>query len=417
MNYTNKTKNLIVGAVFAVAFLTVMALPTSTNACGNYGDRCGYNQPSYIPQRPVYVSAPTYVAPQPVYIQQPVIQQPVYQQPVIQPVYITQPVIQQPTYIQQQPVYVQQPVIQPVYIAPMTVSCSANNSSNGNYNNGYSGYNNGYNNSYNNGYSNSYNNGYNNSVTWTAYASGGNGNYSYSWSGTDGLNGSGQNVSFNYNNAGSKYAYVTVYSNGQSATQSCNTTIAPQYIAQPIIQQPVYVQQPVYQQPSYNLDIGCYADPTNARVNQPVTWSVEVTGGMAPYTYNWSGTDNLTGSLSSITKYYNSTGSKSAIVSVTSADGKTGTRACSNSLTIAGASNYVYKAPAPVKKVCQPCQVEQSRVTEQPSPVSTVNNSNQTAAAASLFSLSNVPWGWVAILVILVLFVTIMYLLLNKQKI
>jgi hypothetical protein len=378
MNYTNKTKVLIVGTVFAVAFLAVMSLPVSTNACGGYGG-CGYYNPAPYQYNISYSHVPS-----PVVVQQPVIQQPVYiQQPVIQPVYI------QPTVYQQ-----------PVYYSPLTVSCSANNSTSGNYN-GYNNYNTYNNNNTYNGY-NSYNGYNNNSVTWTAYASGGNGNYTYSWSGSDGLYGSGQSVYFNYSTPGSKYAYVTVYSNGQSMTQSCTTyTAGTQYVAyqQPIIQQSVYVQPTIYQQQN-NLDIGCYVDPTNARVNQPITWSVEVTGGIAPYTYNWSGTDNLTGSLSSVTKYYSTTGSKSAIVSVTSADGKTGTHACSNTLTIASApKNIAYKAPAKVIAA----------------PVVEANTSN--AAAASIFSLSNVPWGWVAILIILVLFVTVMYLLLNRQKI
>ncbi len=396
MNYTNKTKYLIASAVFAIAFLTMIALPASTNACGHGGyNECGYeapHQPTYIQQRPVYVSQPIVQRPiiqQPVYIPQPVIQQPVYVQQ--QPIYIQQPVIQQPVYVQPQPVYIQQPVIQPVYIAPLTVSCTANNS----YNGGYNNYNNSYNNGYNNGYNN-YNNGYNNSVTWTAYASGGNGGYSYSWSGTDGLYGNGQSINFNYNNAGSKNAYVTVYSNGQSVTQSCTTYVSGPQI---VYQQPI-IQQPIIQQPSYNLNIGCYVDPMNARVNQPVTWSVEVTGGMAPYSYTWSGSENLTGSQSSVTKFYDYPGAKNAIVTVTSADGRTGTRACSNSLTVAGATkSYAYKAPVKVVQV----------------PVVQTDNSNQTAA--SIFSLSNVPWGWVAILIILVLFVTVMYLLLNKQKI
>ncbi len=369
MNYTNTTKYMIVAAVFAVALLVVTGLPGSASA--NYNN---YRPYQYV----VTYSQPEVVVQPPVYVQQPVIQQPVY--------------VQQPVYIQQ-----------PVYVAPLTVSCSANN-----YNNGYNGSNYNYNTNYN-----TYNNGYSNtSVTWTAYATGGNGNYTYSWSGSDNLYGTGQSVYFNYSYAGSKYAYVTVYSNGQSVTQSCNTYIsAPTYV-QPIVQQPVYVR-PVYQQPNYNLDIGCYADPTNAKINQPMTWSAEVTGGMAPYTYSWTGSDNLYGTQSSVIKYYSTSGSKSAIVTVTSADGRTATRACSNSLTIASGVKTVYKAPA--KTVCQPCQVQSVNTTQQPTAVN--NNVETAAAAGSLFSLSNVPWGWVAILVILVLFVTVMYLLLNRQKI
>lgn len=64
----------------------------------------------------------------------------------------------------------------------------------------------------------------NNSVTWYANAFGGNGNYSYSWSGD--AYGSGQSVYNTYNyNSGTKYATVTIYSNGQSVTRSCQTNL------------------------------------------------------------------------------------------------------------------------------------------------------------------------------------------------
>jgi len=374
MNNTIKSKFPIVVAAFMLAFLAVMIIPASTNAC--------YDGGCYIP-RPVQQPP---VRPAPLPFSQPnIIQQPVYiQQPVVQPVYIQQPVVQ--------PVYIQQPVIQPVYYSPLTVSCRANVNTNGNYN---------YN--YNNNYPYNYN-GYNNnsnSVTWTAYASGGNGNYSYSWSGSDGLYGTGQSVYFNYTYAGTKTAYVTVYSNGQSITQSCTGYVqGTQYVA-PIVYQNPYPVNYVVQN---NLDIGCYVDPINAKVNQPVTWSAEVTGGMAPYNYSWSGSDDLGGSQSSVTKFYNTSGSKSAIVTVTSADGKTGTRACSNSLAIEKtSSNYASRDSKP--------NVGYAPIVKPVAP----NNADQTAAA--MFSLSNIPWGWVAILVILVLFVTVTYLLFNRQKI
>ena len=148
-----------------------------------------------------------------------------------------------------------------------------------------------------------------------------------------------------------KTASVTVYSNGQSVSVNCLSTVnvygsyayqQPVVYQQPIVyQQPTtYVQQPTiaYNQPSNGLDIGCYADPTTAVANQPVTWSAEATGGVGPYTYTWSGSDGLSGSGSSITQYYATGGDKSAIVTVTSADGQSGTRACSNSLAVRSTS-------------------------------------------------------------------------------
>jgi len=299
------------------------------------------------------------------------------------PVYVVPApvIVQQPVYVQQ-PVIIQQPV---VYYSPLVVSCSANASYSTNGN-----------------------------VTWTAYVSGGNGyynNYSFSWSGTDGLYGSGQSVYFNYNRPGVKYATVTVYSNGQYVTQGCNTVEVsyPYYNAYPVYQ-PVVVQQPVVYQTSYavqnyDLDIGCFVDPTNAKVNQPVTWNAEVTGGVGPYRYSWSGSEGLSGAASSVIKFYDTPGTKSAIVTVTSADGRTGTRACSSALTVASA----YKAPAKAVVKATPAPTVQAQAT------SAAEASN--VAAVSLFSLSNVPWGWVAVLVILVLFFTVLYLLFNRTKI
>jgi hypothetical protein len=275
----------------------------------------------------------------------------------------------QATYYNQYPTY---PTNYYSY-SPLSVSCTGDN------NTTY------YNNGYNNGY-----NGYN-GVTWTAYAQGGNGNYTYSWTGTDGFTGYGQSVYYTYSNPGYKTASVTVYSNGQTVTQTCSAGVnvgnGGSY--------PVYTNG--YGSSNQGLDIGCYTDPATIRVNQPVTWSVEVTGGIAPYTYSWTGSDGLTGTGASVIKTYSSTGEKNAIVTVTSADGKTGSKSCTNTLAVRGTGTGSNLAAAP-----QPT----------PNPVS-----NNGLSAASLFSLGNVPWGWIAILIILLLFATVLYLIFNKPKI
>ncbi|MBU6426805.1 PKD domain-containing protein [Patescibacteria group bacterium] len=354
------------------AAITLMPSLASANYYG-IGDRYGYNN---------YQSTVYTYTPQPIYYPQPT---PVY---VPQPVYYSQPVVQ--------------PVYYPVYQS-LSVSC------------GPSTY------SVNAG----------NSVTWTAYASGGNGYYSYNWSGTDGLYGSDSSISKYYYDGGIKYASVTVYSNGQSVTQNCGNTVTvygnyyaanyPVYYQQ---QTPVVVQSTpvvVQQSPTYSvtpntviasgLDIGCYADPTSITTNQPTTWTAEVTGGMAPYTYSWTGSDGLTGSQSSVTKYYSVSGDKSAIVSVTSADGKTGTRACSNSIAVRSTASIYAAAP----RATYTAPVSQAS-SQQPAAGNNIP-ANAQYSAASLFSLSNVPWGWVAVLIILVLFATVMYLLFNRKKI
>lgn len=192
---------------------------------------------------------------------------------------------------------------------------------------------------------------------------------------------------------------------------------------QPVVRQPIVVQAPTVVSPIYlqtnqtyalngnaSLDIGCFADPISVSANQPTTWRAEVTGGLAPFTYSWTGSDGLTGTQSTILKYYSNSGDKSAIVSVTSADGKSGTRACSNAVAVRPATKYVTRTV-----VTQP--VAQAPA-EQPSTQSVSQQpSNTQYSAAALFSLSNVPWGWVAVLVILVLFATVLYLLFNRKKI
>jgi hypothetical protein len=233
-----------------------------------------------------------------------------------------------------------------------------------------------------------------NSVTWSAYPSGGSGVYSYSWSGTDGLYGVSQSMYYTYPIPGLKTASVTIYSNGQTMTANCGNVNVGGYYGGVI---PV-----VTGSNNSGLDVACYADPSTVRVNQPVTWRAEVTGGVGSYTYTWTGSDGLGGTDSTAIKYYTSTGDKSAIVSVKSADGKTATRACSTSVTVRSAT-----AAAPTQPVQQPVQQVQPNTNQ---------NSNGLSAAA-LFSLKNVPWGWVAILIILVLFATVVYLIFNRPKI
>lgn len=248
------------------------------------------------------------------------------------------------------------------------------------------------------------------STIWTANASGGTGSYSYSWSGDENLYGTSRTVAKTYHSAGQKRASVTVYSGGQSITQYCGNTVnVVQYYPTPTYTYPPVYPQPTYQYgyPSSNigLDIGCYADPKNAKVNQPITWLVEVTGGRAPYIYAWTGSDGLTGTQSSVVKYYATPGEKSAIVTVTSADGRTNSRACSNQVTVSAA----YRAPV------KPAPVVVASPTPTPSPTPVVDVIEKNTAGA--FSLAYVPWGWVAVLVILVLFATVLYLLFNREKI
>jgi len=250
-------------------------------------------------------------------------------------------------------------------------------------------------------------------VTWTASVYGNtgyNGYYNntptYSWSGSDGISGYGSSLSTSYNNPGYKTASVTVSLNGQTTTQACSSSVNVNgYQTGYYGYNSNVITNNVINSNNSGLDIGCYSDPNTASLNQPITWTVEVTGGVAPYTYSWSGSDSLTGSAITAIKYYSTYGEKNAIVTVTSADGKTGTRACSNTVNVVRPASSVNS---------------NTNTTNTTTNTTTSTNTNQTnngQSAAALFSLQNIPWGWIAILIILILFATVMYLIFNRPKI
>ena len=178
--------------------------------------------------------------------------------------------------------------------------------------------------------------------------------------------------------------------------------------SQPIIYQqpvpqpqpvPVYipVPTPVYQ--TSNLVAACFADRTTATVGTPVTWSVEVVGGTGQYSYSWSGTNGLAGTGASAIQSYGTAGQKNATVLINSG-GQTISQACGDSVNVhayvAQAPTY-YRAPTPTPVVNSASNQNQ-------------NNLN-SLSANSLFSLGNVPWGWIAILIIIILGVAVLYLI------
>lgn len=145
-------------------------------------------------------------------------------------------------------------------------------------------------------------------VVATAYASGGTGDYTYSWGG-DIYSASGASTSFTSYNAGTKTIIVTIRSGSEVATKSCDVTFG-------------------NNNQNYDLSAVCYANPTNANINQVVTWSVNPTGGNGNYTYSWSGTDNLSGYNQYVSKQYGYGGTKTAYVTVSS-NGRSVTTNCS----------------------------------------------------------------------------------------
>lgn len=81
------------------------------------------------------------------------------------------------------------------------------------------------------------------------------------------------------------------------------------------------------------LSASCFANPSSTVVNNNIVWTAQASGGNGSYTYSWSGLDGLSGSGSSVSKTYSSSGAKSASVKVSS-NGSSVTVNCS-SLTVA----------------------------------------------------------------------------------
>lgn len=141
---------------------------------------------------------------------------------------------------------------------------------------------------------------------FTGTASGGNGIYSYLWSGA--CSGGTSNCYNIFSNPGNYTAYLTVTSNGQTASASCPISVGGY---------------------SYNNNISgisCLATPSTARVGQPVTFTVALPVGTNAYSYSWTG--SCTGSGQVCYNTFPTTGSYNTTVTVY-ANGQTGTANCS----------------------------------------------------------------------------------------
>lgn len=74
---------------------------------------------------------------------------------------------------------------------------------------------------------------------------------------------------------------------------------------------------------SGTLSGSCSVSPTSVYTGSPVTWTASASGGAGSYTYSWSGTDSLSGTVASISKIYTTVGTKTASVTITSPSGVT----------------------------------------------------------------------------------------------
>lgn len=140
-------------------------------------------------------------------------------------------------------------------------------------------------------------------VTWTVNPTGGTNVYTYRWSGTESLTGDTRDVQKTYTSPGYKYASVHVWSGGQNKEFQCTGS--------------VLVRAYREGSNSSSFRATCSADDDEVEVDDRVEWSVRVSGGRSPYTYDWSGTNGLSGFDRTVTKRYKSEGTKSAEVIVT----------------------------------------------------------------------------------------------------
>ncbi len=170
----------------------------------------------------------------------------------------------------------------------------------------------------------------NNSVTWTANVVGGNGSYNYSWTGTDSLSGSGSSIYKTYYYSGTKTASVYVTSGTQSATIYCSNSVG--------VLDNYYNNNYNYNNYGYgNLSVTCQPSIYNANIGETIYWYATASGGNGNYTYSWTGTDDMFGSGSSLSRVYWLAGSKTASVTVYS-NGQTATQYCNSAVNVL--SNY-----------------------------------------------------------------------------
>ncbi len=136
---------------------------------------------------------------------------------------------------------------------------------------------------------------------WKVVVKGGVAPYSLNISGDEGLTGTGVEAKVVYTTAGTKNATVT--------------NISSTFDSGPLAGPFTCASATIYSAPT-ELTATCSADDSSIKEGESVTWSASVSGGTAPYTYSWSGTDSLSGSGATASKTYSAQGTKSATLDV-----------------------------------------------------------------------------------------------------
>ncbi len=158
----------------------------------------------------------------------------------------------------------------------------------------------------------------NNTITWTAPTSGGVAPYTYLWSGDASVAGStSTSITGTYGANGTYSASVKVTDASSSvATGSCYGVIT-SIVTPPPLQ----------------------ASCTASVFNNTIVWTASSSGGVAPYTYLWSGDASVAGSTStSITATYGANGTYSASVRATDASSTIANGSCYGTVTYFGTS-------------------------------------------------------------------------------
>lgn len=146
-------------------------------------------------------------------------------------------------------------------------------------------------------------------ISWHAKADGGarddNGDadYSFAWSGTDNLTGSSSRVRQTYASPGVKQAAVTIAAGEDDINLNCEAELTNEMFTN--------AERP--------LSASCSVSPGSFSIKDPVSFTAVGIGDGQP-SYEWSGTNNLTGSSSFITFTYPNPGTKTATVEVSDSE-------------------------------------------------------------------------------------------------
>lgn len=158
-------------------------------------------------------------------------------------------------------------------------------------------------------------------ITWRAYVPDINGNVSYTWYGDENIISTSSIVRKIYSENGYKTASVIVSTSGQNS-QTLQMDCVPGVL--------IGNTSNNFSTPA----ISCSVSSTETQKNTPVTWQAVVVGGVPPFIYSWEGDENLTGTGQNIVKSYRTTGTKNAIVNITSADGNVYSNQCATTVNV-----------------------------------------------------------------------------------